>query len=483
MEIAMRSLLRVPFRAACFAIRLLLLPTVLALAGSPDRADAQVTSATAPSAVPAAHLMQQLSDAQWRNAGDGLSIAVLEGDPGAPGAAYSLLLRMRDGAWIPPHWHPLDKRVVVLGGTLLMGTGDSVDAARATVLPTGGFSLVPARTHHYEGARGETTLLLYGTGPLTTNRVQSPEAQPSIPPARAHHAMIYDPDDGRVLLVGGSTPVDGGKRFQFFGDLWAFDGAAWRQLPSSDSQRSGVALARDSRRRRILSFGGYSGAAPFDDVRELEGGLWRSVGWILADAAAEVGFIFDERRNRFIAFGGSGSSGHAFGDTWAFDSTGWSRLPVAGPAPAARQGHVTVYDINRGRTIVFGGMAAGTGGRERPPLLNDVWEFDGARWVERRALAPSRRSGSGAAYDSKRGITIVFGGDGEDGVLGDTWSYDGTTWRKLSDAGPEPRAMGYLAYDVKRDRVVLFGGRKSYPNGDLNDTWEWDGVAWKRVAQ
>ena len=86
-------------------------------------------------------------------------------------------------------------------------------------------------------------------------------------------------------------------------------------------------------------------------------------------------------------------------------------------------------------------------------------------------------------YDIKRGRTIVFGGDGDTGVLGDTWSYDGTTWRKLADTGPAPRAMGYIAYDAKRDRIVLFGGRKSYPDGDLNDTWEWDGAMWKRCAQ
>ena len=466
--------------AARYATRRMSLLAGLLLGREPQSAFAQ---AGAQSTAPSPHLMRQLSDVSWRDAGDGLSIAALEGDPSASGAPYSLLLRVRDGAWIPPHWHPFDKRIMVLSGTLLMGTGDSVDAARATVLPAGGFSLVPARTHHYEGARGETTLLLYGTGPLTTNLVQHPGAQLSIPPARAHHAMIYDPDGARVLLVGGSTPVDGGKRFLFFNDLWSFDGKTWQQLQSSDSHRSGIALARSAGKGRILSFGGYSGAAPFDDVRELDGGMWRVVGRNPAFAAAEAGFVFDERHNRFVAFGGAGSNGRAFGDTWAYDSAGWSQLPVSSPAPAARQGHVMLYDIRRGRTIVFGGMASRTGGHERPPLLNDVWEFDGARWVERQAISPSPRSGAGAAYDSKRGITIVFGGDGDTGVLGDTWSYDGTTWRKLADTGPGPRAMGYIAYDAKRDRIVLFGGRKSYPDGDLNDTWEWDGAMWKRCAQ
>ena len=86
------------------------------------------------------------------------------------------------------------------------------------------------------------------------------------------------------------------------------------------------------------------------------------------------------------------------------------------------------------------------------------------------------------AYDSKRGLVILFGGLGNDGFLGDTWSWDGTKWTRLAETGPEPRGMGYLAYDKRRDRVVLFGGRKGYPDGDLNDTWEWDGTRWQRVG-
>ena len=50
---------------------------------------------------------------------------------------------------------------------------------------------------------------------------------------------------------------------------------------------------------------------------ELDGGLWRTVGQNPALAAAEVGVGFDERNNRFVAFGGAGPNGHAFGDTWS----------------------------------------------------------------------------------------------------------------------------------------------------------------------
>lgn len=141
-----------------------------------------------------------------------------------------------------------------------------------------------------------------------------------------------------------------------------------------------------------------------------------------------------------------------------------------------------VYDERRDRTVVFGGMGQGPAG-QRPPSLGDTWELDGQTWTERRVTGPSARSGSGVAYDSKRGLVILFGGVGDDGFLGDTWSWDGIEWRKLAETGPEPRGMGYLAYDKARDRLVLFGGRKGWPDGDLNDTWEWDGAEWKQVGK
>jgi hypothetical protein len=86
--------------------------------------------------------------------------------------------------------------------------------------------------------------------------------------------------------------------------------------------------------------------------------------------------------------------------------------------------------------------------------------------VQKQVAGPDPRNGAGAAYDSKRGLVILFGGAGADGFTEDTWSWDRTTWKKLADTGSEPRAMGYLEYDSNRDGVVLFGGRKGWPDGD-----------------
>ncbi len=306
----------------------------------------------------------------------------------------------------------------------------------------------------------------------------TPTPRTSAPPKRAHHALVYDEASKRVLLTGGSTPRDEGSRFEFFDDVWAFDGTRWTALAPAGQALSGQQLAYDTKRKQVLSFGGFDGS-PVGDLRRLEAKAWKPLGKHPEIAAAEPGFVYDVARDRFVAFGGSAGQGQAHGDTWEYDSTSWKKVATDGPP--ARQAHVMVHDTRRRRTVVFGGMGIPAPGAQQPPLLGDTWEWDGTRWARVDVDAPSARMGSGAAYDSKRGAVVVFGGSDANGFRNDTWSFDGRAWQKLADDGPEARAMGYLAYDKARDRVVLFGGRKGWPDGDLDDTWQWDGKRWTRV--
>ena len=304
-------------------------------------------------------------------------------------------------------------------------------------------------------------------------------AQTPAPPRRAHHSLVYDDAGKRVLLTGGSTPLDSGRSFVFFNDTWAFDGTRWTKLGEAGQRLSGAQLAYDAKLNRIVSLGGYSNGVSLPDLRSFDGRDWLTVGQHPEFRVAEPGFVYDSRRERFVTFGGSAGRGSTLGDTWELAGTTWSKF--AGVSPPGRQGHVMVYDAKRNRTVVFGGMGVGAPGQP-PPQLGDTWEFDGTSWSQKQVTGPAPRLGVGAAFDSKRGVIVTFGGIGTNGFFGDTWSWDGSTWRKLADTGPEPRGMGYLAYDKARDRIVLFGGRKGWPDGDLNDTWEWDGSKWTRIG-
>jgi hypothetical protein len=306
---------------------------------------------------------------------------------------------------------------------------------------------------------------------------QASTTPPSAPPARAHHAIFYDEARHRILLTGG-TAVDNRRNYTLFNDLWSFDGTRWTALASSGDPMSDMRIAVDAQ-HRIYSLGGFTGA-PVGDVRVLDNDRWRRIGSHPSHAVAGPGFVFDAARNRLVEFGGGINAGQAMSDVWEYDGTRWSKS--AATAPPSRSAHAMAYDARRTRTVVFGGMGVRRG-EAAAPMFDDTWEFDGTTWTQLSVAGPAARLGAGVTYDSKRGLTLVFGGANHDRVFNDLWSWDGTAWRKLAENGPEPRVMGYIAYDQKRDRVVLFGGRRGSPeNTDLGDTWEWDGATWRRVA-
>jgi hypothetical protein len=145
-------------------------------------------------------------------------------------------------------------------------------------------------------------------------------------------------------------------------------------------------------------------------------------------------------------------------------------------SPGPRFGHEMVYDEARGVTILFGGF-----GQDGIPK-GDTWLWDGEAWQLATTDGPSPRKWAAAAYDSRRAVVVLHGGregEGRSGLsLSDTWIWDGHNWTEVRGEGPTPRDHHRAAYDKARDRVILFGGW----NGESleRDTWEWDGSQWER---
>ncbi len=190
--------------------------------------------------------------------------------------------------------------------------------------------------------------------------------------------------------------------------------------------------------------------------------------------------VYDSRRQRVVLFGGYNASG-LLPDTWEFDGTRWQQLADEGPSPRIAFG--MAYDSARGKTVLFGGA----GGRGEP-TSTDTWEWDGVRWLRRATTGPAGNSFLKMAYDARRQRVVAFGGRGGGG---ETWEWDGTSWNRVSTSGPPPRDHHAMAYDSKRQRVVVFGGGKQLPNGRfpadttgawLRDLWAWDGSAWTELA-
>jgi uncharacterized protein DUF4437 len=100
----------------------------------------------------------------------GAKLAVLEGDPTAPGP-YTMRLRMPDHYRIPPHFHPSTEHVTVVQGTFKVGMGEKFDATAMTTLPVGTFAALEPGVRHFAEAEGETILQLHGDGPWSLTYV------------------------------------------------------------------------------------------------------------------------------------------------------------------------------------------------------------------------------------------------------------------------------------------------------------------------
>lgn len=153
----------------------------------------------------------------------------------------------------------------------------------------------------------------------------------------------------------------------------------------------------------------------------------------------------------------------------------WTQLsPVHAPSSRLFSGGYG-YDTWRERMVLFGGHENASSA-----LLNDTWEWDGKDWTRcSPARSPSPRSGATMAFDSARGVCVLFGGRALDStLLGDTWEWDGTNWRQYSPMNsPSPRHRAAMYFHPQGSRCVIFGG---YVSGSTatRELWDFDGVQW-----
>ena len=117
----------------------------------------------------APHVMATLNDAKWGPAPpmlpSGAQIAVLSGDP-SKAAPFAVRLKFPANYDIPAHSHPGDENVAVVSGELSIGMGTKLDRKSATALRPGSYALMPAGMNHFAFTKSETTILLFGIGPV-----------------------------------------------------------------------------------------------------------------------------------------------------------------------------------------------------------------------------------------------------------------------------------------------------------------------------
>ncbi len=284
------------------------------------------------------------------------------------------------------------------------------------------------------------------------------------PSGRGEFGFAYDSAGQEAVLFGGAASLNFSA---VNGQTWTWNGVVWSLADSSGlTQRCDNAMAYDSVRDRVVSFGGFNGTY-LGDTWIRSAGAWLQIAPSPAPTPRADSFMaFDSQRGVMVLFGGQAPTQQIRRDTWEFADSTWVQRAIGGPPPN-RWIHRMAYDSARGVTVMFGGAAASS-------LLADTWEWDGTAWTENTAAGPPKRYGHAMAYDTDHARTVLFGGQSAfpfgQGVLGDTWTYDGTSWTELPIPGPSARSFVKMVYDSNRKRLVLFGGWDGTQMVD--DTWE-----------
>ena len=252
------------------------------------------------------------------------------------------------------------------------------------------------------------------------------------------------------------------------------------------SARYGAAMAFDSKRNRVVLFGGCVDTCRStasrnnrNDTWELEGAVWRKISTENAPSPRlHAGMIYDAQRDVMVLFGG-----YRLNDTWEYDGTDWTQVTTQ-DSPPMRVAIDLAYDSKRHVVILSSG--------NQPPFCNtganytDIWEYDGTNWTERIASGCPFNELPTIAYDPIRQQTVHFGGRHNCNLFSQTWAYNGTDITQLSPIiSPPPTGGGLIRFDAALEKIVLFGGciesNSSRCSQYSNDLWAFDGVFWEQL--
>lgn len=226
-------------------------------------------------------------------------------------------------------------------------------------------------------------------------------------PARLLTASLaWDPVRREALAVGGLSM-----------HTMRWDGSSWTAVFGNPAPLGETALVFDGLRVIAVANGRTY--------------RWSGQGWINMGAPAPnisgIRLALDESRGRVVAFGGFIHPFLLSDATFEWDGSTWTEMSPAHRPPARAQ-HAMAYHAPSAKIVLFGGD---TGTPPNLVKVQDTWTWDGQDWVqEQTSHAPSARAGHSMAGSCE---VMLHGGTDASGVLlGDVHQWDGSDWTSVS---------------------------------------------------
>lgn len=319
------------------------------------------------------------------------------------------------------------------------------------------------------------------------------------------YSAVYDSNSDRLLIFGGRKTDASNLCANEYGSNAVYalsleSPSSWQQIASGGpSPYSEAAATFDRDANRVLLYGGEK-CGQSAEGRQLDPSVWElslngaspPYTWQVVQSSGPLPLsrfahsaTLTLRREIYV-FGGTSNGSTNFATTYKF-------VPTDPPIPESRARHVTVYDPRGQRMILWGGD---DGFR----AFKDVWAMSllpGASpsWTKLTVSGtpPVATRGAAAAYDTRRGVMYVQGGNSLGnpyGPVSDFYQLSFPTpttaaWSVPNQTGTAGNRMFHsMAYDSTGDHLYIFGGWDGYDslNTTVEMTPEGNGVQWAQVA-
>jgi len=227
------------------------------------------------------------------------------------------------------------------------------------------------------------------------------------PSPRAWGSLGWDPVSGQEIYFGGRNQTG------YLGQTWAWSGSyttgEWTELTptKSPSARSNESMVWDENDGYLVLFGGQNASGALGDTWTFIGGEWTERTPAVSPAPrAGADMAYDTTTDYLILFGGWNPVTHlAYNDTWKYVGGFWTNItPASSPSP--RYGATMSDDPQDGAVMFFGGVTPGG------TYLGDTWYFKAGQWheVDTKGNAPLPSAFGNMGNDESDGNVMFFGG-------------------------------------------------------------------------
>ena len=246
-----------------------------------------------------------------------------------------------------------------------------------------------------------------------------------VPPARTTGKMVFDAEDGLVVMYGGrdvppSASSGGGGdigQITYATDTWTWDGIDWAEQHPAHVPRMFV---------------------------------------------PDITFDYGQHNLVLVGIGAAGM------ETWIWARADWRHVFQAdgNPQPPRHQVRLS-YDPATDRVIYFGGFNQGS------VDLSAVWSWDGKQWssLPGTEAPPVYYFGPMAPDAGSKSMFIYNRSD----TTTSTWKWNGTTFEELTTVHTPSLNRTSLFSDPQRGRVLLVGW--TYPDRQFQ-LWAWSASDW-----